>query len=216
MLNYVLKPVRHECFYKKYAAKKFLKVCSVCMCWLPLSNDDTRRRASSYVLGRWIDGLRALRSHCWTCCLRSRRKSGTTWPRRRRKRRKMPSLSPKQKLSQRRRRWRRHGLRPVPALTGRKSSTSAARVVNNNCAYTLTEQPGYLPHTNPHRPAHPPSPPPHQLSGLRISCIPPNYCVFLVPACVFSPPWCVLPPFAMICYVITIIITSCTPCTQCL
>lgn len=26
MLNFVLKPVRHEHFYKKYASKKFLKV----------------------------------------------------------------------------------------------------------------------------------------------------------------------------------------------
>jgi G2/mitotic-specific cyclin 1/2 len=27
MLNYILKPVRHESFYKKYAGKRFMKVC---------------------------------------------------------------------------------------------------------------------------------------------------------------------------------------------
>lgn len=32
MLNYVLKPIRHECFFKKYAAKKYLKVRIVCIC----------------------------------------------------------------------------------------------------------------------------------------------------------------------------------------
>ena len=26
MLNYVLKPIRHESFYKKYAGKRFMKV----------------------------------------------------------------------------------------------------------------------------------------------------------------------------------------------
>ena len=26
MLNYILKPVRHPSFFKKYAAKKFMKV----------------------------------------------------------------------------------------------------------------------------------------------------------------------------------------------
>lgn len=26
MLNYVLRPIRHESFFKKYASKKFLKV----------------------------------------------------------------------------------------------------------------------------------------------------------------------------------------------
>jgi G2/mitotic-specific cyclin 1/2 len=27
MLNYILKPIRHESFYKKYAGKRFMKVC---------------------------------------------------------------------------------------------------------------------------------------------------------------------------------------------
>lgn len=33
MLNYVLKPLRHQSFYKKYASKKFLKVsqCQTCV-----------------------------------------------------------------------------------------------------------------------------------------------------------------------------------------
>ena len=27
MLNYILKPIRHQSFFKKYASKKYLKVC---------------------------------------------------------------------------------------------------------------------------------------------------------------------------------------------
>jgi G2/mitotic-specific cyclin 1/2 len=29
MLNYILKPIRHESFHKKYAGKKYYKVCSL-------------------------------------------------------------------------------------------------------------------------------------------------------------------------------------------
>ncbi|TCD65207.1 G2/mitotic-specific cyclin [Steccherinum ochraceum] len=33
MLNYILKPVRHQSFYKKYSGKRFLKVSSFCRDW---------------------------------------------------------------------------------------------------------------------------------------------------------------------------------------
>jgi len=41
MLNYVLKPIRHESFYKKYAGKRFMKVSILVREW---------------ALGRWEEG----------------------------------------------------------------------------------------------------------------------------------------------------------------
>ena len=32
MLNYILKPVRHQSFFKKYASNKYLKVCDSFHC----------------------------------------------------------------------------------------------------------------------------------------------------------------------------------------
>lgn len=32
MLNYLLKPIRHESFYRKYAGKRFLKVSTSSLC----------------------------------------------------------------------------------------------------------------------------------------------------------------------------------------
>jgi G2/mitotic-specific cyclin 2 len=61
MLNYILKPVVHQSFYKKYASKKYLKVClSLVFPWYLSS--CCHRQASTFVrewaLERWEEGTR--------------------------------------------------------------------------------------------------------------------------------------------------------------
>ena len=77
MINYVLKPVRHSFFFKKYAAKKFMKVrCSSHPCHVALTEMDGLRLAHTYARGPLSDGQRTRKSIWQKNFLRSRRSSG--------------------------------------------------------------------------------------------------------------------------------------------
>lgn len=72
MLNYILKPVKHQSFYKKYASKKFLKVCNVSVFdSVHVVIIETFRRASSLENGHSSGGKRTRRSHSLTSSLLS-------------------------------------------------------------------------------------------------------------------------------------------------
>ena len=63
MLNYILKPIRHQSFFKKYASKKYLKVCVLSV--ITLYSTDvvllSAHQASIFVrdwaLARWEEGV---------------------------------------------------------------------------------------------------------------------------------------------------------------
>lgn len=75
MINYVLKPGRHPSFFKKYAAKKFMKVqCSSHPCHVALTEDGLRL-ARMYARGPLSDGRRTRKSIWQKNFLRSRRSS---------------------------------------------------------------------------------------------------------------------------------------------
>ena len=65
MLNYILKPIRHQSFFKKYAGKKFLKVSPKLhhFTYRALSNSFSSR-VYSCEIGQWNDGMRVKVSHC--------------------------------------------------------------------------------------------------------------------------------------------------------
>ena len=65
MLNYILKPIRHQSFFKKYAGKKFLKVSPKLhrLKYGALSNSFSSR-VYSCETGPWSDGMRVKLSHC--------------------------------------------------------------------------------------------------------------------------------------------------------
>lgn len=76
MINYVLKPARHPSFFKKYAAKKFMKVqCSSHPCYVALTEMDGLRLARTYARGPLSDGRRTRKSIWQKNFLRSRRSS---------------------------------------------------------------------------------------------------------------------------------------------
>lgn len=64
MMNYILKPVRHQSFFKKYASKKFLKVGFVLFVALSPANIALQRPVSSSATGRSSGGQKGPR---WTC-----------------------------------------------------------------------------------------------------------------------------------------------------
>ena len=77
MINYVLKPVRHSSFFKKYAAKKFMKVQFPSHpCHVALTEMDGHRLARTYARGPLSDGRRTRKSIWPKNFLRSRRSSG--------------------------------------------------------------------------------------------------------------------------------------------
>ena len=76
MINYVLKPARHPSFFKKYAAKKFMKVqCSSHPHHVALTEMDGLRLARTYARGPLSDGQRTRKSIWQKNFLRSRRSS---------------------------------------------------------------------------------------------------------------------------------------------
>ena len=76
MINYVLKPARHPSFFKKYAAKKFMKVqCSSHLCHVASTEMDGLRLARTYARGPLSDGRRTRKSIWQKNFLHSRRSS---------------------------------------------------------------------------------------------------------------------------------------------
>jgi len=56
MLNYILKPVRHPSFFKKYASKKFMKVssCASCgACLLIILSTQASTFVRDWAIQRW-------------------------------------------------------------------------------------------------------------------------------------------------------------------
>ena len=77
MINYVLKPAKHSSFFKKYAAKKFMKVqCSSHPRHVALPEMDGLRLARTYARGPLSDGRRTRKSISQKNFLRSRHSSG--------------------------------------------------------------------------------------------------------------------------------------------
>ena len=64
MLNYILKPIRHQSFFKKYASKKYLKVCVLSIITLYsadvvplLSAPQASIFVRDWALARWEEGV---------------------------------------------------------------------------------------------------------------------------------------------------------------
>lgn len=63
MLNYILKPIRHQSFFKKYASKKYLKVCVLSVITLYstdvvlLSAPQASIFVRDWALARWEEGV---------------------------------------------------------------------------------------------------------------------------------------------------------------
>jgi len=76
MINYVLKSVRHPSFFKKYAAKKFMKVRHLShLCQFSLTQLDEPRQARTCAHGLLSGGQRTRLSILRKSFLRSRRSS---------------------------------------------------------------------------------------------------------------------------------------------
>ena len=73
MINYVLKPARHPSFFKKYAAKKFMKVQRFSHPCHRVTETDGLRLARTYARGPLSDGRRTRKSVWQKNFLRSRR-----------------------------------------------------------------------------------------------------------------------------------------------
>ena len=63
MLNYVLKPIKHKFFYKKYAGKKYRKVGGILCLHLTSFDDSLLSHLFGFTNGLLSDGQRVLKLH---------------------------------------------------------------------------------------------------------------------------------------------------------
>jgi hypothetical protein len=114
MINYVLKPARHSFFFKKYAAKKFMKVlCPSHPRHVALTEMDGLRLARTYARGPLNDGRRTRKSTWQKNFLRSKRSSGLSASVR------LPLASAQTRLTS----WRRAGCGISHSLHRQSNST---------------------------------------------------------------------------------------------